>query len=198
MARKYSRKGGKTFRRKNKSFRRGGSKKYLRRSKQRGGNWSSKPCKALVGAPWNVNNDGNHFALNVPIGVGGQKIYPGNNSPQPQRTWSTAGNSSTLRGGKRRKRKAGKKTKKFKRRMRGGAPKKGSVDANASSVNCPTQECATVNPNLKVPDPDSLLPQPLVNAYRVGKTNALNAFNVVQGLPLIDSPLPYVQKSMQI
>lgn len=252
MVRKFSRKGGMRFRK-------GGTNKFFRRASQKGGMWKNKSCSALVGSPWNATQGGNHFSLGIPIGVGGKQIFPGNNVPQPQTTWSLASSSKSLmsggksrrkrrggnchptsykncphkpKGGKRKSRKSRKggsrKSRKYRRsrraghclpdgscpptksKMRGGSAKKGSVSDNAAPVDgksgksghssktdCPSNNCVTVDPNIKPPNPDSLIPQPLVNAYRVAKAGAFNTYNTFQGLPLEPSPLPHIQNSMQ-
>ena len=262
MVRKFSRKA-------RMRFRKGGSNKFFHRSSQKGGMWKNKPCSALVGSPWNATRGGNHFSLGTPIGVGGKQIFPGNNVPQPQTTWSLASSAKSLMsGGKsRRKRRGGKchpkshkdcphkggyrkskksrKSRKSRRRRRGGhclpngscpkskkggyrksrksymkggsGGKKSGVGDNAASVNdkssgksdhnskshnskhnSSSNNCVNVDPNVKPPNPDTLLPQPLVNAYRVAKNSVLNGYNTFQGNPLEPSPLPYIQNSMQV
>lgn len=252
MIRKFSRKGGMRFRK-------GGSKNFFRRSTQKGGMWKNKSCGALAGSPWNPTTGGNYFELGTPIGVGGKQIFPGNNMPQPQSTWSLASSAKSLMsGGKTRRKRRGaacypigdtkcthkggtRKIRKMRRmrrmkkrsrraghrvrprksykskkggyrkhkKMRGGSAKKGSVSDNAAPVNgksshdskshCPSNDCKNNNSTDNKPfDPDSLIPQPLVNAYRVAKAGAFNSYNTFQGLPLETSPLPHIQKSMQV
>ena len=218
----------------------------------------NKSCSALVGSPWNATQGGNHFSLGIPIGVGGKQIFPGNNVPQPQSTWSLASSAKSLMaGGKSRRKRRGagchpksykncphkggyrksRKSRRMRRRsrraghcvtatsctpksknggykkykkMRGGSTKKGNVSDNAAPVNgtsnksgqnseshCPSNNCVNIDPDIKPPNPDSLLPQPLVNAYRVAKAGAFNSYNTFQGLPLESSPLPHIQNSMQ-
>jgi hypothetical protein len=202
MVRKFSRKGGKTFRRI--TLKKGGTKRKF----QKGGMWRNKQCSALVGFPWNPRHGGNHFSLGTPIGVGGSAPFLGNNSISPQTTFSAA-KSLSQRGGKYKKHsrkshkkrskskkrgghcsrycgdhKGGKKSRRKNRKMRGGAVT-GQSSKDSSHDSAPA-------------DPDSLLPQPLVNAYRVAKNSIFNAYNTYQGLPQQSSPLPHIQNSMQL
>ena len=215
MVRKYSTKGGKTFRRM--SLKKGGTKRKL----QKGGMWRTKQCSALVGSPWNATNGGNHFSLGTPIGVGGSNPFLGNISPSPQTTFSAA-KSLSQRGGKykKRSRKGGqapnkttktrrrtrsrraKKSRRRNKKMSGGAvtgqSSKDSSHSSAPANNENNNDCVAVNAEINPPNPDTLLPQPLVNAYRVAKNSIFNAYNSYQGLPIQTSPLPHVQNSMQL
>jgi hypothetical protein len=222
MVRKFSRKGGKTFRRI--TLKKGGTKRKF----QKGGMWRNKQCSALVGFPWNPRHGGNHFSLGTPIGVGGSAPFLGNNSISPQTTFSAA-KSLSQRGGKYKKHsrkshkkrskskkrgghcsrycgdhKGGKKSRRKNRKMRGGAvtgqsSKDSSHDSAPADHKSPKNtKCLQVDPNINPPNPDSLLPQPLVNAYRVAKNSIFNAYNTYQGLPQQSSPLPHIQNSMQL
>ena len=215
MVRKYSRKGGKRFRQIN--LKKGGTKRKF----QRGGMWRNKQCSPLIGAPWNPLNSGNHFSSGTPIGVGGLSPYFGNNSPSPQMSYSTAATLSQ-RGGKYKKNRSrkscsggskrrskhrrhsrhSKKLRRRNRKMRGGAisgqsDKDSLQDSAAANHQDPIHtKCVNVG-DLKPPNPDTILPQPLVNAYRVAKNSLFNAYNTYNGLQLQASPLPHIQNSMQ-
>ena len=112
------------------------------------------------------------------------------------------------KGGKRskhnRRSKGGKKSRRKNRKMRGGAVT-GQSSKDSSHHSAPADhkshnntKCLQVDPDINPPNPDSLLPQPLVNAYRVAKNSIFNAYNTYQGLPQQTSPLPHIQNSMQL
>ena len=133
----------------------------------------------FVGPPWDPVRGGNYFAKGTPIGVGGNPPFFGTAAASPQTSQPFF--RFAQRGGKRRTMKAGRR-----KSYKGG-----------NYMSCPKCDKTDLS-NESVPNPNTWLPQPAVNAYRQVTGGLGDAALQYQGLAPNPSPLPSVQEQWQL